>query len=244
MWKQAIEGAARAIGLELKHSQRRYFEALQTQVGPGCRWLDLGCGHQIVPAWAAADAEQQALVSRSSLLVGADLDPAIRNHPYLRHRVFARGERCPFAAGSFDLVTANMVMEHIEFPEVTLAELKRVLAPGGRILFHTPNLRYPYIYIASRAGDAFKKVVVRVLERRKEEDVFPTHYRANTAETIRALADETGLEVEQLEINGSVGSFNLMGPLGIVELPLLKLLSFERFRRYNATIIAVLRNPA
>jgi ubiquinone/menaquinone biosynthesis C-methylase UbiE len=244
VWKRAIDSTARVIGLELKHAQRRYFETLVSEVRPRCRWLDLGCGHQIVPPWAATDAEQRALVVRSSLFVGADLDLAIRDHPYIQHRVFARGEQSPFASGSFDLVTANMVMEHLEHPEGTFAELLRILSPGGRLVFHTPNLRYPYIYVASQTSDAFKKVVIRVLERRSEQDVFPTHYRVNTTETIQALAEKVGFQLDRVEINGSVGSFNLMGPLGLLELPLLKLLSLDRFRRYSATIIAVLCKQA
>lgn len=243
MWKQAIESTAKAIGLDLKHAQRRYFETLTVEVKPGCRWLDLGCGHQIVPFWAATDSEQRELVARAGFFAGADLDPAIANHPYLQRRVFARGEQSPFASGSFDLVTANMVVEHLERPEGTFLELLRILTPDGRVVFHTPNLRYPYIYIASQTSDEFKKVVIRVLEKREEQDVFRTHYRVNTVEDVRTLAAGTGFEVEALEINGSVGSFNNLGPLGILELPFLKVLSMKRFRRYGATLIAILRKP-
>src|SRR6266852_5611047 len=114
VWKKAIAAVARWIRLDLRHAQRRYFDSLQQRLPADSRWLDLGCGHQIVPTWAASDSEQRALVFRSRLFVGADLDPAISEHPYLQHRVFARGEALPFATDSFDMVTANMVVEHLE----------------------------------------------------------------------------------------------------------------------------------
>lgn len=74
-------------------------------------WLDLGCGHQIIPEWAAEASDQRALVSKCRLFVGVDLDPAIGEHPYLNHRVFAHGDAPPLASNLFDLVTANMVVE-------------------------------------------------------------------------------------------------------------------------------------
>lgn len=244
MWKDAITWSAGLLRLDLKHAQRRYFETLERSVHPGARWLDLGCGRQIVPEWAAGKSEQRALVARAAVFAGADLDPAIAEHPYLRHRVYARGEALPFPSGSFDIVTANMVVEHLENPDATFTEIKRILAAGGKAVFHTPNLKYPYVYLASRASDAVKKPLVRVLEKREEKDVFPTHYLANTAEDVRALADRVGFRVEELTIGGSVGSLNELGPLGIAELPFLKLLSLAPLRKYNATIIAVFEKPA
>ncbi len=43
----------------------------------------------------------------------------------------------PFRAGSFDLVTSNLAMQWVAEPEQMLAEMRRVLAPGGLILFST-----------------------------------------------------------------------------------------------------------
>ncbi|MDX8382499.1 MAG: methyltransferase domain-containing protein, partial [Ghiorsea sp.] len=43
----------------------------------------------------------------------------------------------PFKKGSFDLVTSNLAMQWVPDPEAMIKEMRRVLAPGGLILFST-----------------------------------------------------------------------------------------------------------
>jgi len=49
--------------------------------------------------------------------------------------VEAPGEDLPFADGSFDTVAVTLVLCTVPDPDATLAEIKRVLAPGGQLLF-------------------------------------------------------------------------------------------------------------
>jgi len=46
----------------------------------------------------------------------------------------APGERLPFADGEFEIAVATLVLCTVPDPTATLAELRRVLAPGGRLL--------------------------------------------------------------------------------------------------------------
>jgi SAM-dependent methyltransferase len=48
-------------------------------------------------------------------------------------------ERLPFADSVFDYITAHEVIEHVEDPATVLAELSRVLKPGGVCAIATPN---------------------------------------------------------------------------------------------------------
>jgi len=54
-----------------------------------------------------------------------------------RHHVVGDGCRLPFADASFDLVTSNLAMQWIPEPELMMKEMRRVLAPGGLMLFST-----------------------------------------------------------------------------------------------------------
>jgi SAM-dependent methyltransferase len=65
-------------------------------------------------------------------------------------RGLAAGDVCgsalalPFADGSFDVVCAFDVVEHCEPEQVALAELARVLAPGGRLLVSVPAYQWAW----------------------------------------------------------------------------------------------------
>jgi SAM-dependent methyltransferase len=100
--------------------------------------LDIGCG---LGGKTVAYAEAGARV------IGVDLSEKNISQCFDFARVrgveaaFVAGdaERLPFAAGTFDLVIANDSLEHFGNPEGALAELARVLRPGGSIiLFFTP----------------------------------------------------------------------------------------------------------
>jgi SAM-dependent methyltransferase len=48
-------------------------------------------------------------------------------------------ERLPFADGVFDAVFCTEVLEHLRDPRRCLREIRRVLAPGGRVLVSVPT---------------------------------------------------------------------------------------------------------
>jgi SAM-dependent methyltransferase len=240
-WRKGKLAIAKAIHLDLTHNLVRYGSALHGYVRPGDKWLDVGCGYQILPFWAMPQDEQAQIVQSAGFLVGADVDERIAEHPLLTYRVKALGGALPFKDETFDLVTANMVVEHLPDPEAFLADVRRVLRPGGRFLFHTPNYLYWLVFLASMTPDAVKKPIIWALERRAEDDVFPTHYRINTPHRVTSLAEQVGFEIEELSVIGSSGSFERLGPVGWAECFLLKGLSMGFKGRFNQNIIACLR---
>ncbi|MCP5110091.1 MAG: class I SAM-dependent methyltransferase, partial [bacterium] len=122
----------------LHHTQERYFETVMEMFPEDAAWLEIGCGHQVFGGWMR---EQERLAAdRSQTFVGVDLDRgALPHHLTLDLKAVARGENLPFFSGLFDLVTANMVVEHIEDPGAVFREVHRVLRPGGLFLIHTTN---------------------------------------------------------------------------------------------------------
>jgi SAM-dependent methyltransferase len=94
---------------------------------PPGRVLDLGCG---------VGHSYSELAPRES--VGVDLDPTALAGQGRETRV-ADMRRLPFPAGSFASVISVQSIEHVPDPEAVLAEVARVLAPGGLAVLVTPN---------------------------------------------------------------------------------------------------------
>src|SRR5204862_7644270 len=58
-----------------------------------------------------------------------------------KRAVLAQGDAgaLPFAAGAFDRVYCSEVLEHVVDPPAAVAEIARVLAPGGVAVLSVPN---------------------------------------------------------------------------------------------------------
>lgn len=108
----------------------------------GVRFLSSGCGfggsllaYRDAGAARVAGVEVDADAARFAALRVAELpDAEVRCYD---------GERLPFPDAAFDVVESMDVIEHTACPEGYLAELARVLAPGGLILLVTPNRLWP-----------------------------------------------------------------------------------------------------
>jgi SAM-dependent methyltransferase len=61
----------------------------------------------------------------------------------------ATGEALPFPSGVFDVVLCDNVIDHAERPAAIVAEIARVLAPGG-LLYFSVNVHHPVYGAASR----------------------------------------------------------------------------------------------
>lgn len=56
----------------------------------------------------------------------------------------AAGEYLPYPADSFDLILSHEVLEHVADDCQSVAEMVRVLKPGGRAVIFVPNIGYPF----------------------------------------------------------------------------------------------------
>jgi ubiquinone/menaquinone biosynthesis C-methylase UbiE len=94
----------------------------------GRRLLDVGCGPRGSLEWADDAAER----------VGADplADEYLRLNGgrHAMRYVRARAEELPFEDGAFDVVSTFNALDHVEDPDAAIAELVRVLDPGGTLL--------------------------------------------------------------------------------------------------------------
>lgn len=236
-----VYGKARTlIAPEVRNSQYAYAERLRGALAGSGRWLDIGCGHDFLPAWMRPT-ERDLNLDRWNV-VGIDMDArAIARHPGLRHRIVGTGEQMPFEDNTFDLVTANMVVEHVAAPARLFAEISRILAPGGRAIIHTPNV-HGYTTAATRLlPDRALAPLARVLLRRNAEDVYPTFYRANSVRDLQALAASNGLAIESCELVNSSPQAVRVLPLMLLELLLMRSLRSSRTARFRACLLTTLR---
>jgi 2-polyprenyl-6-hydroxyphenyl methylase/3-demethylubiquinone-9 3-methyltransferase len=97
--------------------------------GPG-RLLDVACGGGLMAPHVAA-----AGYTHVGLDLGVDGLRQAREHGVAAVRADAR--RLPFAEGSFDVVVAGEVLEHVREPAEVVAEACRVLRRGGTLVMDT-----------------------------------------------------------------------------------------------------------
>lgn len=201
-----------------QYHQHRYAQALWEAVPRDGVWVDLGAGSRIHGGWIGPSPE--ALRSSVRALVGVDLvGPHLRAHPHLTGGAIAEGEALPFRNGSVDLVSANMVLEHLTDPAAVFREVARVLRPGGAFVFVTPNRAHPVIRLLSvLLRPSARRLLARVVESGRAPDrVFLTHYRANRVLDLLRLGWESGLNVERLEPFSSLPMFQRVPPLLLLE---------------------------
>jgi ubiquinone/menaquinone biosynthesis C-methylase UbiE len=54
-------------------------------------------------------------------------------------------EKLPFPSGAFDLVMCTYSFHHYPNPGAVLSEMRRVLAPGGRLILADPTTAIPLV---------------------------------------------------------------------------------------------------
>jgi SAM-dependent methyltransferase len=107
----------------------------------------------------------------------AALERARARHPGLEFRVVPEHGPLPFDDGAFDLVWASEVIEHVADTARWLSEVRRVLAPGGRLLLTTPS-------------HGRLRVVLGGIERFSQP--LGDHLHLYTRASLRALLEEFG----------------------------------------------------
>lgn len=161
------------------HGRGQDLELIATWCRGATRALDIatGAGHTAgalanegVPFVVAADAAPRMVQTATG---------AFEN---LRG-VVADADRLPFATNAFDAVTCRIAAHHFPDPEAFLAEVARVIQPGGIFAFED-NVS---------PEDATLERFINHLEGTRD----PTHVNAYTTETWHDWLDDAGFAVEE-----------------------------------------------
>jgi SAM-dependent methyltransferase len=135
-------------------------------IGRGKRVLDLGC---------RSGALTRHFLEGNSV-VGLDVDAAALEKAQALGIEPVQAdveEPLPFDGETFDAVVAGELFEHLQFPDALVAEIRRILRPGGVLVGSVPNA----FRVQSR---------LRFLRGEPPED-DPTHLRMFSPDAIRDL---------------------------------------------------------
>jgi len=154
----------RAIIAQLLNTARAEIEAASP------RLLDIGCG-------TGANLPMLRDFVGDGRVVGADFSPLAlqfaQRHPASHNVLLLRadGLKLPFADDSFDIVTMLDVLEHLEDDCLALQEVRRVLRPGGALVWSVPA--YQKLWSAhDEALHHFRRYEFRALQKLMRTEGF------------------------------------------------------------------------
>jgi len=89
---------------------------------------------------------------------------------------------------------SDQVLEHVLEPNLYFDECKRVLRPGGFLCIRATN-SWGYIALGARMvpNKMHSKVLDNIQNNRKDEDVFPTVYKANSVWSVKYHLKRSGM---------------------------------------------------
>lgn len=136
-WQRAFDAGSRgyketSVGnfSHVGHVGANYFRMFVNIHGRG-RILDVGCGQLHLPEYLRDWPPDQ--------IAGIDPLPPFQTHSFPYAQTFA--ENIPWPDGSFETVIVGTSLDHFYLLDAALAEIKRVLKPGGRLLLWTTLLQ-------------------------------------------------------------------------------------------------------
>ena len=168
------------------HAQGRSLERLVKLAAPQPQWqaLDVatGAGH-VAYAFATEVAQVIATDITAEMLAVVRAERERRALANL-HLAFAKAEALPFVSGTFDLVTCRIAPHHFDSIPAFLAEVARVLRPGGTFAL------VDNVVPEGRVGD-----YINALDRLRD----PSHLRAWTMPEWRAALADHGFALAHEE---------------------------------------------
>ena len=181
------------------HRAWKAFTVSQAAVRPGMRVLDVAGGTgDLARAFARRVGPQGEVwltdINSSMLTVGRD---RMVDDGFLQPAVQCDAEKLPFPSGYFDRVTVAFGLRNMTQKDVALAEMTRVLAPGGRLYV----LEFSKVWRPlAPFYDLYSFSVLPRLGRRVAGDADSYRYLAESIrmhpdqETLKGMMQEAGFE--------------------------------------------------
>jgi demethylmenaquinone methyltransferase/2-methoxy-6-polyprenyl-1,4-benzoquinol methylase len=172
------------------HRVWKKFTVDLANVQPGETVLDVASGTadlaQAFAKRAGAANVWQTDINEAMLKVGRD---RLANEGLITPNALADAEKLPFASESFDIVTVAFGLRNMTHKDVALAEMTRVLKPGGRLLV----LEFSKVHKSlEKAYDAYSFGLLPKIGKWVAKDEASYQY---LAESIRMHPDQETLKV-------------------------------------------------
>src|SRR3989344_1275265 len=142
--------------------------AIYAGKGGGLHILDIGCGTGALMTELASLGEVEG-VDASEIAI-----EYCRSRGLTRVRV-GSAEALPYPEGTFDIVLALDVLEHVRDDRVAIAEIRRVLKQGGAAVIFVPAFRFLWGAI-DELGEHFRRYTLRELRAKLAESGFGVRY--------------------------------------------------------------------
>lgn len=155
--------------------------------GASARWLESACGTGLV---------SRALAGRVGSVVGVDLTPAMLEQAQrgaaeegIENVSFSVGDATAleFGDGSFDGAVTRFSLHHIPLPGRVIAELARVVRPGGWVVVSD---------LVADEADGNAAAWREEIERLRD----PSHWACRTPEQLREMGAEAGLSLDREQL--------------------------------------------
>jgi SAM-dependent methyltransferase len=185
--KHRIYKEARITGFSRRDGSLMFYNFIDSVLTLDTVLLDVGCGR------GESDDSPDSYISQRmnfrgkvKWVIGIDVDPVGGANRKIDEFRIITSDRWPLADDSIDVLFADFVLEHIESPAIFFDEIHRVLKSDGKFFIRTSN-SLGYVGIISRLlpEKSHKFVLSKSQKTRREIDVFPAYYRANSIPTIR-----------------------------------------------------------
>jgi 2-polyprenyl-6-hydroxyphenyl methylase / 3-demethylubiquinone-9 3-methyltransferase len=186
-WYRAEDTPIALLRAESRHRNPWIADEIVRVLGPAPqRVLDLGCGAGLLSNYLAAAGHRVTGIDTT-----AENLSVARAHDSTQTATYAVGDACAlqFADSSFDVVCAMDLLEHVTEPDKLIAEVGRVLRPGGVFFFHTFNRTRAAHLIVIKGVDWF------VANAPKDLHVIELF---RTPAEVEAMCERAGLDVTLL----------------------------------------------